>query len=241
MPTMPDPNPSGLCLCGCGRETTIANRNRYGSGMVKGCHTRYIPGHQPRLNPPGHSLDIPEPNPSGVCLCGCGQLAPLADSTSTKNGYIKGKPVRYILGHHLRKFDTPPPPNPSGRCMCGCGEPAPIAANTNHTTGAVKGEPQRYIFGHNKRFSAQMFSVDPTTGCWNWNWSLSNRGRPQLSVGGRMRGAHRVLYERHIGSIPKGHHLHHRCLNPICINPAHMEPLRPVDHYARHKELRSAQ
>lgn len=44
---------------------------------------------------------VPEqgPNPSGLCMCGCGQPAPIAKETSTRNGYVKGQPVRFIYGH----------------------------------------------------------------------------------------------------------------------------------------------
>lgn len=36
-----------------------------------------------------------------LCECGCGNPAPIASKTSTKEGYIKGQPRRFILGHHL--------------------------------------------------------------------------------------------------------------------------------------------
>lgn len=39
------------------------------------------------------------PNPGGLCMCGCGGLAPLAPST-LKNGNVKGQPQRYIHGHN---------------------------------------------------------------------------------------------------------------------------------------------
>lgn len=38
---------------------------------------------------------------SGLCECGCGQLAPLATRTRTDRGQVKGKPVRFIRGHTL--------------------------------------------------------------------------------------------------------------------------------------------
>lgn len=39
------PNPSGLCMCGCGRQTEIAKQSRTGRGWIKGEHKRYILGH----------------------------------------------------------------------------------------------------------------------------------------------------------------------------------------------------
>jgi hypothetical protein len=46
--------------------------------------------------------DTEGPNPSGLCLCGCGGAAPLAPCTNATKGWIQGKPVRYIHGHHTR-------------------------------------------------------------------------------------------------------------------------------------------
>lgn len=39
------PNPSGLCQCGCGKPTTIAKRNHYNLGLLKGQHFRFIRMH----------------------------------------------------------------------------------------------------------------------------------------------------------------------------------------------------
>lgn len=50
-------------------------------------------------------LNIPEPNPSGLCMCGCGQRAPLAKRSSRKRGQVRGKPMRFIPGHTRRKLD----------------------------------------------------------------------------------------------------------------------------------------
>jgi hypothetical protein len=36
-----------------------------------------------------------------LCECGCGQPAPLASKTSSRRGWIKGKPIRFIRFHHL--------------------------------------------------------------------------------------------------------------------------------------------
>lgn len=39
------PNPSGLCMCGCGQPTTISPRNYKNRGLVKGQPIRYVHGH----------------------------------------------------------------------------------------------------------------------------------------------------------------------------------------------------
>lgn len=39
------PNPSGLCQCGCGQRTSLAQNSRPSRGDVKGKPVRYISGH----------------------------------------------------------------------------------------------------------------------------------------------------------------------------------------------------
>lgn len=37
-----------------------------------------------------------------LCACGCGELAPIARMTNTRDGHIKGQPVRFVHGHNSR-------------------------------------------------------------------------------------------------------------------------------------------
>lgn len=37
-----------------------------------------------------------------LCECGCGEPAPIASRTNSAKGHVKGQPVRFIVGHHLR-------------------------------------------------------------------------------------------------------------------------------------------
>lgn len=88
------PNPSGLCMCGCGAKTAIATRNRADRGWVEGTPKRFLPTH--RIIPT-------EPlNPSGLCMCGCGKPAPISTKSDMKQGYIRGQASRFIAGHHGR-------------------------------------------------------------------------------------------------------------------------------------------
>ena len=43
--TPSDPNPSGLCMCGCGGETTIYTYTNTSLGRYRGHHAKYIHGH----------------------------------------------------------------------------------------------------------------------------------------------------------------------------------------------------
>lgn len=38
----------------------------------------------------------------GICECGCGQRTRLAPVSDRSKGWIKGEPLRFVLGHHLR-------------------------------------------------------------------------------------------------------------------------------------------
>lgn len=46
--------------------------------------------------------ELYEPNPSGLCMCGCGGTTPLAKQTRTHIGHVRGKHVSFILGHNRR-------------------------------------------------------------------------------------------------------------------------------------------
>lgn len=79
-------------------------------------------------------------------------------------------------------------------------------------------------------------------GCWAYNGDLTKYGRfTPTRTGGMSREAmvaHRFAYETLVGPVPDGCHLHHECENPGCVNPAHLVPLSPAEHAARHAELR---
>lgn len=56
------------------------------------------------------------PNPSGLCMCGCGGAAPIAKQTHTRDGHVKGEPVCYIKSHHHRKSPVDYIVNPATGC-----------------------------------------------------------------------------------------------------------------------------
>ena len=70
-----------------------------------------------------------------------------------------------------------------------------------------------------ERFWAKVHKTD--NGCWLWTAS-NVRGYGQYRLNGKIRFAHRVSYAHHIGSIPDGHLVLHRCDTPACVNPDHL-------------------
>lgn len=75
-------------------------------------------------------------------------------------------------------------------------------------------------------------------GCWHWTANTDRKGYGLLAVGGsRKMRAHRWAWERYVGSIPPDHQIHHRCLNPSCVNPAHLEPVTNEENQRRRRAV----
>jgi hypothetical protein len=49
----------------------------------------------------------PGPNPSGLCMCGCGQPAPIAKWSHARRGNVGGEPQRYIRFHAAKAITKP--------------------------------------------------------------------------------------------------------------------------------------
>lgn len=39
------------------------------------------------------------PNPSGLCMCGCGRRTPISKESNAKRHRVRGQPIRFIKGH----------------------------------------------------------------------------------------------------------------------------------------------
>jgi hypothetical protein len=123
-----------------------------------------------------------------------------------------------------------------GYCHCGCGQKAPVATRTRGEKGLKKGEPFRFIAGHvamrdvADRFWEKVSKGTPDE-CWPWTAGTSGSRAAYGVLGFKVKGrtihkyAHRIAYELEIGPIPEGLEIDHLCRNPICVNPAHLEPV----------------
>jgi hypothetical protein len=75
--------------------------------------------------------------------------------------------------------------------------------------------------------------VNKTSECWLWTAAVSKTGYGKFGIGYRTRGAHRVAYELIVGPIPEGLTLDHLCRTPLCVNPAHLEPVPIAENIRR--------
>lgn len=71
-----------------------------------------------------------------------------------------------------------------------------------------------------QRFNSK---VSVTPACWLWTGARSGLRYGGLKHEGKVLRTHRVSYELHKGPIPDGMSVMHRCDNPLCVNPDHLQ------------------
>lgn len=83
------------CRCGCG--TAISS------------HCTWARGHNAKKGDLAAltALLDEDPNPSGLCMCGCGQPTQIARWTNTRQHNVRGKHRRFVVGHGGKHYVGP--------------------------------------------------------------------------------------------------------------------------------------
>lgn len=71
--------------------------------------------------------------------------------------------------------------------------------------------------------------------CWPWKTGKMPKGYGVTAVNAKSVLAHRVAYILRVGPIPAGLIIRHRCHNPSCCNPSHLQSGTYADNEADKK------
>lgn len=78
---------------------------------------------------------------------------------------------------------------------------------------------------------------EPNTGCWFWMGDTVKGGYGRTTIGRVKVLSHRASYECFVNKIPKGLTVDHKCNQPNCINPQHLEAITQYDNTMKGKSF----
>ena len=70
---------------------------------------------------------------------------------------------------------------------------------------------------------ASFIEIVPSDECLEWPGYRATRDYGHFTYRNKLRKAHIVSYEIHVGPIPPGMVIRHKCDNPPCVNPRHLQ------------------
>ena len=76
---------------------------------------------------------------------------------------------------------------------------------------------------------------EPNSGCWIWIGASNITGYGQFGHRGKVRTAHRVIYETLFGP-QLGLEIDHLCHIPACVNPSHLEAVTKQENNRRRRK-----
>ncbi len=71
------------------------------------------------------------------------------------------------------------------------------------------------------------------TDCWGWTGHVKKSGYTMFTIGRVPDYAHRIMFRMVGGELVDGLELDHRCRNPGCVNPAHLEQVTHKENMRR--------
>lgn len=77
------------------------------------------------------------------------------------------------------------------------------------------------------------YTICKESGCWEWTAAVQSNGYGRVWYNGKVQYAHRVMYERNVGTIKEGMDLDHLCRNRKCVNPDHLEQVTRSENLKR--------
>lgn len=96
-----------------------------------------------------------------------------------------------------------------------------VAVGEEEMRGAASGQPTGVSEAHREKLNQYVVSE---SGCWEWSPGKFSGGYGRVNIGGKERRAHRAMWELVNGKdIPAGMVIAHKCDNPCCVNPEHLQ------------------
>jgi hypothetical protein len=163
----------------------------------------------------------------------------MSDRTCSVEGCDKTRRSLGMCPMHYQRLRRLGEVGPAGFLPAKAREAAQCGAPGCERDAVAKGLCNRHyenrrLYGHlipvrewslRKRMQSTGWTVTDK-GCWEWNGKRNDQGYGIVHAarhGLDSARAHRVMFELNAGPIPDGMVIRHRCDNPPCVNPDHLQ------------------